>query len=113
MNDQQYFFDRFSEADEPLDGTSFSAAVMAKIYGESRRAVAIWAVAILIAAPVLYKLLQLTLEMVAIFTSLLPQELTVVDNAVLADIVSPVNSVGAVIAVAILVFRWIYRRVIG
>lgn len=100
----------FAKAKAELDDTGFRLALMQSIDRERRKTLVVWA-AFVAAAAVCVALfaapLLMALEMA---TSLLPNSLVSVEAEWLQQLLAPVNSVAAAIAIGFLALRMLYRR---
>lgn len=105
----------FDAAREELSGDAFAASVMARVDRLRRRALFGWAtlaVAFLAGAWLLSGPLT---GAASLLTQLMPQSLVEFDegNQLLAQLLAPVNSVAAAVAVGLLGFRFAYKKIFG
>jgi len=101
----------FSRAVQEFDRDAFTKRVMARIDSDRRKIVVFWSV-IGISALVVTALLASPLATAVGFVSnVLPASLVSVETDWLRQLLSPVNSVAAAIAVGALALRKFYRRI--
>lgn len=98
----------FAQAEQAFDRDSFAQDVMAHIDRDRRRAMTVWS---LIGAIVLVSLAVLApflMSTAALVSGLLPTELVQIETTWLRQLVSPVNSIAAAVAVGGLALRKFY-----
>ena len=101
----------FAEAEQPLDRATFTRGVMNRIDRTRRLTLMLWSVVGMVAIACLL-LLAAPLTTAAGFASqLLPRELVEIETAWLRQLLSPVNSVAAAIAIGALALQRFYRRI--
>jgi hypothetical protein len=101
----------FDVANEDLDGKAFTAGVMSKIDSRRRWSMLAWSTAaavilggaVLLAAPVI--------DAVGLVSRFLPASVIEIDDAWLAQLLSPVNSVAGLLALSFLALRFAYRKI--
>jgi hypothetical protein len=103
----------FAEAEEDLAGDVFTARVMEQArvrkVNAKRRAIA----AALIALPCALVLAVVMQEPVLVLMQSLATSLVEVDNRLVAELLSPINNIGFVLAMAVLGLRFAYRKIFG
>ena len=100
----------FSQAEADLDDAEFAHDVMRSIDGERRKTMLIWSAFIVVAIACLALLAAPALTAVKMATSFLPRSLVSIEADWLQQLLAPVNSVAAAIALGFLVLRKLYRR---
>ena len=104
----------FDLAKRELPGEAFIADIISEIDALRRRAIIAWAVAGLVLALVAWLLTPTLVAAVSLLSQALPQSLVNVDEpgALISQLLSPLNSVAAIIAVTlgalVLAFRKIF-----
>ncbi len=103
----------FDIANHDLPGEVFLAGIMAEIDALRRRAIIAWAVAGLLLAVAAWLLTPVMVGTVNAMSQVLPRSLIEIDRptAMITQVLSPLNSVAAVIAVTVLVMVLAYRRI--
>lgn len=103
----------FEIANHELPGEAFLAGIMAEIDALRRRAMIAWAVAGLVVAVAAWLLTPVVVAAVNLVSQALPQSLIEIDDtsAIVSQILSPLNSVAAVVAVTALVIGFAYRKI--
>lgn len=92
---------------------AFTRGVLGRIDRERRRTLLIWSVFGVAALAVLALLAQPVFAALAMATQLLPVSLVDIETDWLRKLVSPINSVAAVIALGALGIRRFFRRFLG
>ena len=100
----------FAEATETFDPDAFARDVMARIDAERRRTMLFWAGFGLVALVVLVLLAAPLLAAVNMVSQFLPASLVEIESDLLQQLLSPINSVAAAIAIVALGIRKFYRR---
>jgi hypothetical protein len=102
----------FDLANRDLHGTAFIAGVMSQIDALRRRAIVAWIAAGLVLAVAAWLLTPTMVAAVGLLSQALPQSLVEVDTppALVGHLLSPLNSIAAVVAVTVLVVVFAYRR---
>ena len=105
--------DLFSQAEQGFRNDSFADGVLLQINRERRKTLLVWSVLSVLALAGLAILASPILAALGMATQLLPVSLVEIEAEWLRLLLSPVNSVAAVIALAALgirkFFRWISR----
>jgi len=101
----------FEIAKQDLSGDEFSADVMAQIDKLRRRTIIGWACVILLLAPAVWLLAAPLQEAVQLLTQVLPRSLIELDDSLLAQVLSPVNSVAGLVALGLLGLRFAYKKI--
>ena len=103
----------FEIANQDLSADAFIAGVMGQIDSLRRRAIVAWAVAGLVLGFAAWLLTPTVVGAVSLLSQLLPQTLVEIDDpsAIVSQVMSPLNSVAAVIAVTVLVIVFAYRKI--
>ncbi len=101
----------FARAEQPFDRDAFARDVMARINRERRRIVALWVTIGILAIACLALLAGPLTSAVGLASSLLPAELVELETAWLQQLLSPLNSIAAAVAVGALLLRRFYRWV--
>ena len=101
----------FAEARETFDREAFTRRVMAEVDAGRRRTVTGWAIAAALVMAVLVFLAAPVLTALQLMTDLLPVSVVEVDNELAKQLLAPVNSVAAVLALLALGVRKFYRRI--
>ena len=101
----------FARADEELAGEQFAAMVMDRIATRRRRALIGWTMlyAVVIACAAL--LAPALMSAAGAFGAILPQSLLDIEERWIADLLSPVNSVAALVALGGFVLFSLYRKI--
>ena len=100
--------------DWPLSRSgAFVAGIMAEIDALRRRAIIAWAAAGLVLAAAAWLLTPVMVGAVSLMSRALPQSLVEIDDpsAMINQVLSPLNSVAAVVTVTVLVMVFAYRRI--
>jgi hypothetical protein len=103
----------FAEAREAFDREAFTRRVMAQVDAGRRRTLAIWAIAAVLTMVVLVFLAAPVFTALRLVTELLPVSVVEIENDWAKQLLAPVNSVAALIAVLALAVRKFYRRIFG
>lgn len=103
----------FEIANYDFSGEAFLAGVMAEIDALRRRAMIAWGVAGLVLAAAAWLLTPAIVAAVNLMSQALPQSLIEFDDtsAVIGQVLSPLNSVAAVVAVTVLLIVFAYRKI--
>ena len=103
----------FDVANQDLDGDAFIAGVMSRIDGLRRRVLIAWAAAGLILALAAWLLTPTVVGAVGLLSRTLPQSLIEFDQPVafIGQVLSPLNSAAAVVAISLLVIVFAYRKI--
>jgi len=103
----------FDLANGDLAGDAFIAGVMAEIDALRRRAIVAWIAAGLVLAVAAWLLTPTMVAAVGLLSQALPQSLVETEqpSALVGQVFSPLNSIAAVIAVAILAIVFAYRKI--
>lgn len=101
----------FAEAREAFDREAFTRRVMARVDADRRRAMLVWAIGAAVVTVVLVFLAAPVLTTLQLVTELLPVSVVEVENDWARQLLAPVNSVAALIAVLALGVRKFYRRI--
>jgi hypothetical protein len=103
----------FEIANQDLAGDEFITGVMAQIDALRRRAIIAWAVAGLLLACTAWLLTPTMVGAVSLLSQLLSQTLVEIDDpsAIVSQVMSPLNSVAATVAVTVLVIVFAYRKI--
>lgn len=100
----------FARAEEELDDPGFRLELMRSIDRERRRTLIVWAVSIAAAILGIALLAAPVVAAVKMATSLLPVSLVSIEADWLQQLLAPINSVAAAIALGFLALRKVYRR---
>ena len=100
----------FTEAQQAFDRDAFARSVMARIDAERRRTMVFWVGFGLVAVVVLAVLAAPLMTAVNMASQLLPTSLVEIESELLQQLLSPINSVAAAIAIGALGIRKFYRR---
>jgi hypothetical protein len=102
----------FDLANHDLHGEAFIAGVMSQIDALRRRAIVAWIAAGLVLAVAAWLLTPTMVAAVGLLSQTLPQSLVEIDKppALVGHLLSPLNSVAAVVAVTALVVVFAYRK---
>jgi hypothetical protein len=103
----------FDIAKLDLPGDAFIGGVMSRIDALRRRAVIAWSAAGAVLAALAWSLTPALVGAVDLLSRALPQSLVEVDEpaAMIGQVLSPLNSVAAVIAITVLVIVFAYRKI--
>ena len=103
----------FDIANENLAAEAFIAGVMAQIDALRRRAIIAWSVAGLVLVVAAWLLTPTLVGAVSLLSQALPQTLIEIKDtsALVNQVFSPLNSVAAVVALAVLVIVFAYRKI--
>ena len=100
----------FSAAEADLPDTEFAQGIMRTIDRQRYRTLAIWGALVVGAVACIALFAMPVLQAVQMASSLLPNSLVSVEADWLRQLLAPVNSVAAAIAVGFLALRKAYRR---
>lgn len=103
----------FARAELALDGEAFVRDVMARIDRSRRRLLVAWAGLSIIAIAGLSLLASPVIEAITMASSLLPVSLVDIETRWLQQLLAPINSVAAALAIGVLGIRKFYRRIFG
>lgn len=101
----------FREADQVSGREAFTRGVMHRIDRGRRLTVALWSLVGIVAIACIALLAAPLTTMVGFASGLLPLELVDIETAWLQQLLSPINSVAAALAVGALALRSFYRRI--
>ena len=101
----------FREAEQAFDREAFTRGVMHRIDRSRRLTVMLWSVVGIVAIACLALLAAPLMTIVALASSVLPLELVEIETAWLQQLLSPINSVAAAIAIGALALHRFYRRI--
>jgi hypothetical protein len=103
----------FDIANHDLPGEAFLAGIMAEIDALRRRAIIAWTAAGLVLAAAAWLLTPMMVAAVNLMSQALPQSLVEIDDpsAMINQVLSPLNSVAAVVTVTVLVMVLAYRKI--
>lgn len=103
----------FDIANRDLPGDAFVAAIMSRIDAFRRRAILVWAAAALVLTIAAWLLTPTVVGAVDLLSQALPQSLVTIDepSALIGHVLSPLNSIAAVVAVTVLVIAFAYRKI--
>ncbi len=102
----------FDVAREELAGEAFAADVMARVGRLRRRTLLAWAAVAVVLLTGVWLVSGLLTNAVNFLTQLLPQSLVEVDagNQFLAQLLAPINSIAAVVALGLFGLRLAYKK---
>ncbi len=103
----------FARAERQFDDDAFTRKLIATINRERRRTVLVWSVIAVIIALVLAVLAAPVFTALSMATQLLPASVVEIETDWLGQLLSPINSVAAIIALGILGIRKFYKRFLG
>ena len=103
--------DLFSTAKKELEDDAFTAEVMSRVNKLRRRMLVSWIVVGLVLAVGVGVLSGPLLVAVNLVTQLLPESLIELDDRLLAQILSPVNSVAGLLGLGFLALRLLYKKI--
>ena len=103
----------FTRATQEFDRDAFARAVMARIDAERRRTLLFWSGLGLAAALILALLASPVFTAIEMATQLLPKSLVEIEAGWLQQLLSPINSIAAAIAVGALAVRKFVRGIFG
>ncbi len=101
----------FDLAQQDLPDKPFTDQVMSQVDTLRRRAVIIWSVIGLLTLALMAVIAGPLTQAVGLASQVLPSSLVSVDDQLLAQLLSPINSVAAIVALAFLGTRMIYRKI--
>lgn len=102
----------FTEAQEALDRDGFTRSVLERVDRERRRALLAWSAFGLVGISLLALLAKPVFAAFAMATQLLPVSLVDIETEWLRMLLSPINSIAAVIALGALGIRRFFRRLL-
>lgn len=102
----------FAQAQQAFDRDAFTQSVIERIDRERRRTMMVWSVFGILAVAVLALLAKPVFAAFALATQLLPVSLVDIETEWLRQLVSPINSVAAIIALCILGVCRFFRRLL-
>ena len=103
----------FARARQEFDREAFTRLVMSRIDASRRRTLFAWGIAASISVVALVFLAPAVLAALRLMTELLPVSIVEIENDLAEQLLAPVNSIAALIAVVALVVRKVYRRIFG
>ena len=103
----------FARAEQTFDRDEFIRDVMARIDRGRHRLLLVWAGLSIVAVVALALLAAPVFSALAMASSLLPVSLVDIETQWLQQLLAPINSVAAAIAIGALGIRMIYRRIFG
>jgi hypothetical protein len=103
----------FDIAKLDLPGDEFVATVMSRIDALRRRAILAWATTGLVLAIAAWFLTPTVIGAVDLLSQALPQSLLEIEapSALIGQVLSPLNSIAAIIAITVLVIAFAYRKI--
>lgn len=101
----------FAAAEQEFDASVFRADVMARIDGQRRRTVVLWSLLCIVAIAALLTLAAPAIEALRFANQVLPVSLVDIETDWVRQVVSPVNSVAAAIAIGAVALHRFYRRI--
>jgi hypothetical protein len=101
----------FAKAEQAFDGEAFVRGVMARIDRGRHRLLLAWATVSIIAIAGLSFLAPPVIEAISMASSLLPVSLVEIETQWLQQLLAPINSVAAAVAIGALGIRKFYRRI--
>ena len=103
----------FAEARQELDREAFTRGVMTRVDAGRHRTMLVWGLAAAMAFVALVFLATPVLTALQLVTELLPASVVDIQSDWRKQLLAPVNSVAALIAVLALALRKFYRRIFG
>ena len=103
----------FDQAEQTLDQEAFLHGVMARVDRNRHRLLAVWAALSIVMIAGLALLASPVIEALTMATKLLPVSLLDIETQWVRQLVAPVNSIAAAIAIAALAIRKFFRRILG
>ena len=105
----------FDEAREELAGDEFAADLMVRVGRLRRRTLVGWAAVAVVLLAGAWLLSGPVTSAVSLMTRLMPQSLVEVEagNQLFAQLLAPINSVAAVVALGMLLIRFAYKKIFG
>ena len=103
----------FDIVNQDLPGDAFVAAVMSRIDALRRRAILAWAATGVVLAIAAWLLTPTVVGAVDLLSQALPQSLVAIDepSALMGQVMSPLNSIAAIVSVTVLVIAFAYRKI--
>lgn len=102
----------FAQAEQEFDNDAFVADVMSQIDRERRKALLVWFALGLFIVACFAALATPVIAAVNLATQLLPASLVDIQTDWVRQLVSPINSVAAIVALVVLGIMKFYRRVL-
>ena len=103
----------FAAAEQEFDAGTFRSDVMTRIDAQRRRTVFGWSLLSLVAIVVLVAMATPVVEALRLANQFLPVSLVDVETDWLRQVLSPVNSIAAVIALGAVAVQMFYRKIFG
>lgn len=100
----------FAQAETEFNDAAFVADVMRMIDGQRRRTMLVWSVIVVIALASFALVAGPVVAAVTMATELLPTSLVNIETDWLQQILAPINSIAAALALGFLAIRKFYRR---
>lgn len=100
----------FSEAEADLQDAEFARGIMQAIDRQRHRTLAVWAAFVVGAVACIALFATPVLQALQMASSLLPNSLVNVEAEWLQQLLAPINSVAAAVALGFLALRKVYRR---
>jgi hypothetical protein len=101
----------FDKAGYSFDPDAFRAAVMAQIDRERRRSILVWSIVGVAAVTGFVFLATPVLTAASMASELLPVSLVEIETQWLRQLLAPINSVAAAVAIGALALRKFFRRI--
>ena len=101
----------FAAAEQEFDAGAFRSGVMARIDAQRRRTVIAWSLLSLVAIVVLIAMATPVIDALRLANQFLPVSLVDVETDWLRQVLSPVNSIAAAIALAAVAVQMFYRKI--
>ena len=103
----------FETADQASGRDAFVRSVMARVDRERRRLLLVWVVFAVFMIAALALLASPVLTAAGMAMQLLPVSLVDIESEWLRQLLAPINSVAALVAIAVLALRRFFRRILG
>ena len=101
----------FASAEKDLAGDEFVDRVMQKTQKQTNKTLLAWACVGLLVLPIVWMLTTFAQDSVFLLTRSLTTALFDLDHKLLAQVLSPVNNFGFVLAIIVVGLRLVYRKI--
>ena len=101
----------FANAEEDLAGDDFVARVMERTQKQVNKTLLAWVCVGLLVLPIVWMLTAFAQDSVYLLTRSLTTSLFDLDHKLLAQVVSPVNNFGFMLALIVVGLRMVYRKI--
>jgi hypothetical protein len=101
----------FADAEHDLPHDEFVARVMASTRQHKRTSRIVWMLAVVIVIPIAWLIMTIAHDSVLLLTQSLTNPLVALDDRLLAQLLSPVNNFGFLLALVVIGIRLFYKKI--